>query len=150
MKNKNYGILNLRIIDNIIEKKRFEMLNILQTYINTSQINSFLDIGTTEDESLKSSNFFVKQFNYISTKKSISDQNITNEKFTKVLKKSIIKGGSSIRDFKNTSGDKGSFQNEFKVYNRENLKCTRISCSGKIYKISITNRSSFFCNKCQK
>ena len=80
MKNKNYGILNLRIIDNIIENKRFEMLNILQKYINTSQINSFLDIGTTEDESLKSSNFFVKQFNYISTKKSISDQNITNEK----------------------------------------------------------------------
>ena len=89
MKNKNYGILNLRIIDNIIENKRFEMLNILQKYINTSQINSFLDIGTTEDESLKSSNFFVKQFNYISTKKSISDQNINNEKFTKVLKKSI-------------------------------------------------------------
>ena len=89
MKNKNYGILNLRIIDNIIEKKRFEMLKILQKYINTSQINSFLDIGTTEDESLKSSNFFVKQFNYISIKKSISDQNITNKKFTKVLKKSI-------------------------------------------------------------
>ena len=89
MKNKNYGILNLRIIDNIIENKRFEMLNILQKYINTSQINSFLDIGTTEDESLKSSNFFVKQFNYISIKKSISDQNITNKKFTKVLKKSI-------------------------------------------------------------
>ena len=63
MKNKNYGILNLRIIDNIIEKKRFEMLKILQKYINTSKINSFLDIGTTEDESLKSSNFFVKQFN---------------------------------------------------------------------------------------
>lgn len=68
----------------------------------------------------------------------------------KVLKKSIIKGGSSIRDFKNTSGDKGSFQNEFKVYNRENLKCPRITCSGKILKIVITNRSSFFCNKCQK
>ena len=68
----------------------------------------------------------------------------------KVLKKSIIKGGSSIRDFKNTSGDKGSFQNEFKVYNRENLKCTRTSCKGKISKVVITNRSSFFCNKCQK
>ena len=68
----------------------------------------------------------------------------------KVLKKSIIKGGSSIRDFKNTSGDKGSFQNEFKVYNRENLKCSRITCRGKIFKIVVTNRSSFFCNKCQK
>ena len=68
----------------------------------------------------------------------------------KVLKKSIIKGGSSIRDFKNISGDKGSFQDEFKVYNRENLKCPRITCRGKIFKIVITNRSSFFCNKCQK
>ena len=68
----------------------------------------------------------------------------------KVLKKSIIKGGSSIRDFKDISGDKGLFQNEFKVYNRENLKCTRTSCKGKISKIVITNRSSFFCNKCQK
>jgi Formamidopyrimidine-DNA glycosylase len=68
----------------------------------------------------------------------------------KVLKKSIIKGGSSIRDFKNISGDKGSFQNEFKVYNRENLKCPRKTCRGKIFKIVITNRSSFFCNKCQK
>ena len=68
----------------------------------------------------------------------------------KVLKKSIIKGGSSIRDFKNTAGNKGSFQNEFKVYNRENLKCPRITCSGKILKIVITDRSSFFCNKCQK
>ena len=68
----------------------------------------------------------------------------------KVLKKSIVKGGSSIRDFKNTSGNKGLFQNEFKVYNRENLKCPRITCRGKIFKIVVTNISSFFCNKCQK
>ena len=68
----------------------------------------------------------------------------------RVLKKSIVKGGSSIRDFKNTSGNKGLFQNEFKVYNRENLKCPRKTCRGKIFKIVVTNRSSFFCNKCQK
>ncbi len=72
------------------------------------------------------------------------------KKSREVLKKSIVKGGSSIRDFKNTSGNRGLFQNEFKVYNRENLICTRTSCKGKISKIVITNRSSFFCNKCQK
>jgi formamidopyrimidine-DNA glycosylase len=72
------------------------------------------------------------------------------KKSKEVLKKSIVKGGSSIRDFKNTSGNKGLFQNEFKVYNRENLKCPRITCRGKIFKIVVTNRSSFFCNKCQK
>jgi len=33
-----------------------------------------------------------------------------------VLNKAIKKGGSSIRDFKNTSGESGNFQKEFKVY----------------------------------
>ena len=67
-----------------------------------------------------------------------------------VLNKAIQKGGSSIRDFKNVSGENGSFQKEFKVYQRENLNCLRKKCSGKIKKILISNRSTFFCNTCQK
>ena len=67
-----------------------------------------------------------------------------------VLKKSIKRGGSSIRDFSNISGENGSFQNEFKVYQRENLDCLRDICKGKIKKNFISNRSIFFCNKCQK
>ena len=46
-----------------------------------------------------------------------------------VLKKAIKKGGSSIRDFKNTSGQSGNFQKEFKVYQRENLNCLRNKCN---------------------
>ena len=67
-----------------------------------------------------------------------------------VLNKAIQKGGSSIRDFKNTSGENGNFQKEFKVYQRENQNCPRNKCSGKIKKIFISNRSTFFCNICQK
>ena len=67
-----------------------------------------------------------------------------------VLKNAIKKGGSSIRDFKNTSGDQGQFQREFKVYDRNNLKCLKIGCSGTIRKKIISNRSSFFCDICQK
>jgi formamidopyrimidine-DNA glycosylase len=67
-----------------------------------------------------------------------------------VLKKAIKKGGSSIRNFKNTSGKIGNFQKEFKVYQRENLNCKRSNCAGKIMKIFISNRSTFFCNTCQK
>ena len=67
-----------------------------------------------------------------------------------VLKKAIEKGGSSIRDFKNTEGKNGSFQKEFKVYQRENQGCSRKNCHGKIKKIFISNRSTFFCNICQK
>ena len=68
----------------------------------------------------------------------------------KVLIDAINKGGSSIRDFKNTYGDKGSFQKNFKVYQREGLNCKRNKCSGIIKKKIISNRSTFFCNTCQK
>ena len=67
----------------------------------------------------------------------------------KVLRVSISKGGSSIKDFKNTLGKSGTFQQFFHVYGKENKNCSRISCKGKIKKIIISNRSSFYCNKCQ-
>tara|TARA_B100001093_G_C26557983_1_gene897396 strand:+ start:6 stop:869 length:864 start_codon:yes stop_codon:yes gene_type:complete len=67
-----------------------------------------------------------------------------------VLINAIRKGGSSIRDFKNTSGAKGGFQKEFKVYDREGLNCKRSKCNGIIRKKIISNRSTFFCNICQK
>ena len=68
----------------------------------------------------------------------------------KVLLNAIYKGGSSIKDFKNTFGKKGGFQKEFKVYDREGLRCKRLKCKGIIKKKNISNRSTFFCNTCQK
>ena len=68
----------------------------------------------------------------------------------KVLKKAILKGGSSIRNFKNSDGNKGNYQKEFKVYNKENITCPNFNCDGKIKKIVISNRSSFFCENCQR
>ncbi len=67
-----------------------------------------------------------------------------------VLKKAIKKGGSSIRDFQNTNGKIGNFQKDFRVYQRENLNCIKSECDGTVKKIIISNRSSFFCNYCQK
>ena len=67
-----------------------------------------------------------------------------------VLKNAIKKGGSSIQNFTNTDGDTGFFQKQFKVYQRENLKCTNKNCSGIIKKKNISNRSTFYCNICQK
>ena len=72
-------------------------------------------------------------------------------KYTKkILKISIIKGGSSIKDFVNTEGKSGNFQQKFNVYNKEKSKCNKKNCYGVIKKIYISNRSSFFCSKCQK
>ena len=67
----------------------------------------------------------------------------------KILKLSISKGGSSIRDFKNILGKSGNFQQFFRVYGRKNKNCSRPSCKGKIKKVVISNRSSFYCDRCQ-
>ncbi len=72
-------------------------------------------------------------------------------KFSKiVLNNSIKRGGSSIRNFVNTSGKIGNFQKYFKVYQREGKKCVKNNCVGKISRIVISNRSTFYCKNCQK
>ncbi len=68
----------------------------------------------------------------------------------KVLINAIKKGGSSIRNFSNISGKTGNFQKGFKVYDREGLSCKRYNCDGVIEKKFLGNRSTFFCNSCQK
>ena len=86
-----------------------------------------------------------KKIKFLSIKE--CEQIIKNTK--KVLLEAIKKGGSSIRDFKNTEGSQGEFQKNFKVYQRDGLKCKKINCKGIIKKKIITNRSTFFCNICQ-
>ena len=66
----------------------------------------------------------------------------------KILKTSIKSGGSSIKNYIDIDGNKGSFQEKFKVYNRANLKCK--SCKGIIKKAKVLQRSTFYCSLCQK
>ena len=68
----------------------------------------------------------------------------------KILKKSIKFGGSSIKDFSSTDGKKGQFQQKFKVYNKKGEICSNIDCNKTIIRTIVSNRSSFFCPKCQK
>jgi len=68
----------------------------------------------------------------------------------KILKKSIEKGGSTIKDFNSADGKTGGFQQLFNVYAREGKGCKTKNCSEIIKKTYISNRSSFFCLKCQK
>ena len=71
--------------------------------------------------------------------------------FTKeVLKNAIELGGSSIKDFSSSNGKKGSFQQHFNVYGKKDAACSNTTCKSIIVKSSISNRSTFFCNNCQK
>ena len=68
----------------------------------------------------------------------------------KVLKYSITKGGSTINNFLSVKGSQGSYQKEFRAYNREDKRCKNRLCSGTIVKLNISNRSTYMCNICQK
>ena len=72
-------------------------------------------------------------------------------KFTKIiLSKAIALGGSSIKNFSSNNGKKGSFQQYFCVYGKKGEKCSKKRCGSKIIKIVISNRATFYCDKCQK
>jgi len=87
--------------------------------------------------------------NKISSKLTLVDIERLHSSIGKVLKRALKLGGSSIKDFKSSVGLKGRFQNEFKVYDRNDLKCLRSGCSGLIARVVSQGRASFFCNECQ-
>ncbi|MDC0472700.1 bifunctional DNA-formamidopyrimidine glycosylase/DNA-(apurinic or apyrimidinic site) lyase [Pelagibacteraceae bacterium] len=67
-----------------------------------------------------------------------------------ILKKSIKEGGSSIKDFNDSEGKQGVFQQQFNVYGRVGKKCTTHKCDNVIKKMIISQRATFFCKSCQK
>ena len=66
----------------------------------------------------------------------------------KVLTHAIKQRGSSIRDYIGGSGLKGSMQDEFRVYGRTGEPC--MVCRTPIQRITLAQRSTHFCPKCQR
>jgi len=80
---------------------------------------------------------------------------LTNHQLTKlynairkVLKTSLRLRGSSMRDFRDTSGRAGGYIKIRRVYDREGLPCFR--CGTKIKRIKMNVRSAHFCPQCQR
>src|SRR5690349_18001732 len=67
-----------------------------------------------------------------------------------VLQDAIKAGGSSLRDHKQTNGELGLFQHNFRVYDREGAHCVTPGCSGTTKRMVQTGRSTFFCPVCQR
>lgn len=67
-----------------------------------------------------------------------------------VLNAAIKAGGSSLRDHRQTSGELGYFQHNFRVYDREGQPCATPGCSGIVRRFTQNGRSTFFCRVCQK
>ncbi|MDR3518619.1 MAG: bifunctional DNA-formamidopyrimidine glycosylase/DNA-(apurinic or apyrimidinic site) lyase [Azospirillaceae bacterium] len=66
-----------------------------------------------------------------------------------VLTEAIAAGGSSLRDYVQSSGEAGYFQHQFAVYGRAGQPCPGCCCdsagTGGIQRIVQNNRSTFFC-----
>ena len=65
-----------------------------------------------------------------------------------VLQRAIETGGSTLRDFVNSDGKSGYFQQEYTVYGRHNEPCIR--CGGLVQKEVLGQRGTFYCPNCQK
>jgi formamidopyrimidine-DNA glycosylase len=64
-----------------------------------------------------------------------------------VLGQAIAKGGTTLRDFRDSAGRPGYFEQHLRVYGRADLSCVR--CGGKLRRIRQGQRSTVFCPGCQ-
>ncbi|TES97648.1 DNA-formamidopyrimidine glycosylase [Patescibacteria group bacterium] len=70
------------------------------------------------------------------------------EAIRKVLKEAVKLRGTSISDFRDLSGERGSFEKALKVYRQTGKPCSK--CGTKIERIVVGQRGTHFCPKCQK
>lgn len=62
-----------------------------------------------------------------------------------VLNRAIAAGGSSLRDYVQTSGELGYFQHQWKVYGKEGEPCPGCTCGKGVRRIVQSGRSTFYC-----
>lgn len=64
-----------------------------------------------------------------------------------ILNEAIAHRGTSMRNYRDASGQKGGFMDLIKVYGRAGESCPR--CAGAIERMVQAGRSTFFCPSCQ-
>ncbi len=65
-----------------------------------------------------------------------------------VLAEAIASKGSSIADYVDSEGNKGTFQHAHQVYRRTGKPC--VICGSKIRRILVGQRGTHYCARCQK
>ena len=70
------------------------------------------------------------------------------ESIQTTLRKAIVAGGTTLRDFSASDGSPGYFQQKLQVYDRAGQTC-RVCCDV-IRQETIGQRSTFFCGHCQR
>jgi formamidopyrimidine-DNA glycosylase len=77
-----------------------------------------------------------------------AEMEMLHEKIREVLQDGIKYRGTSDSWYVDARGKKGDFQNHLKVYGRKGEPCVR--CKTPIQRISLGQRGTYFCPRCQK
>ena len=72
------------------------------------------------------------------------------EAIKQVLSRSIVDGGSTLRDHVQPGGELGYFQTRFKVYDRLGAPCQTRDCGHLVKRLVQAGRSTFYCARCQR
>ncbi len=70
-----------------------------------------------------------------------------HQKVRDVLSEAILSRGSSISDYVDSDGQRGSFQFRHRIYQRDGKPCFR--CRATVRRVIVAGRSSHFCPRCQ-
>ena len=65
-----------------------------------------------------------------------------------VLQQAIDAGGTSIRDYRDSRGKQGSFQQQMRIYGRDGEAC--VTCGTQVRRVLVAQRSTHFCPRCQR
>ena len=81
-------------------------------------------------------------------KLSDKEKDLLFKEIKNTLSEAIKHGGSSVDDYVQVSGRPGNYAKYHKVYDRAGEKCYK--CGGKVKRIVLGGRGTYFCSKCQK
>lgn len=66
------------------------------------------------------------------------------------LRAAIKDGGATLEDYRGTEGELGNFEKHFGVYGRVGEACQKCEDQSRITKITIEQRATYFCERCQR
>jgi formamidopyrimidine-DNA glycosylase len=65
-----------------------------------------------------------------------------------VLQESIAARGTTISDYRDARGERGGFDQWLRAYDRAGMPC--VNCGTAIKRVVLSNRSAFYCPRCQE
>lgn len=146
---KRFEKLGVEPIDNLKKLTELETrFKKMSTTIKVAIMNQELVVGI--------GNIYASEILFLSkvlplkkcSKVSHSEFQLIWKNSSKVLKKAIQRGGSTIENYKNSYGESGNYQKDFFVYGKAEEGC-RI-CATPIRNRTLGGRSTYWCPSCQK